>query len=153
MTILSNIPLWVWPLFVLLLLVGLRATRTRRAPLVLILALPLLGALSLRALSALPDPQIVWSLWPLGLLTGTLLGYRLQTRWLIARQGAWVHLRGEWLTLILTMVIFWSNFATGMAQAITAALVAGLAFQAGLALLLGGCAGTFLGRAIRTLRA
>lgn len=153
MTILANIPLWVWPLFVLLLVVGLRASKTRRAPLALILALPLLGVLSLRALSALPDPTTVWSLWPLGLLTGTLLGYRLQTRWLISRQGAWVHLRGEWLTLIVTMVIFWSNFATGMARAMAPALVASTPFQAGLALLLGLCAGTFLGRAIRTLRA
>lgn len=151
MQILSNVPPWVWPLFVLLLAVGLRATKTRRAPLALILALPLLGVLSLRALAALPDPTTVWSLWPLGLLIGSLLGYRMQTRWLISRQGAWVHLRGEWLTLIVTMVIFWSNFATGMARVLAPALIGSLPFQAALALLLGMCTGIFLGRAARTL--
>lgn len=153
MTIISNIPLWVWPLFVLLLVVGLRATRPRRAPLALIMALPLLGVLSLRALAALPSPQIVWSLWALGLLIGVLLGYRLQARWLIARQGAWVQLRGEWLTLVVMMVIFWSNFTLGMATAIAPGVIALPVIQGVVALILGACAGTFLGRAIRTFRA
>lgn len=155
MTILSAIPLWVWPLFVLLLVVGLRATRPRRAPVALFLALPLLGALSLRSLAALPapGPAQVWTVWALALAAGGLAGYRLQRRWLIDRQGAFVTLRGEWLTLVVVMVIFWSNFVTGLLGAMAPDLAASPVFGTALALVLGLCAGSFAGRALRVLRA
>ncbi|THD72920.1 hypothetical protein E7681_13425 [Thalassobius vesicularis] len=153
MTVLANVPLWVWPLFVLLLIVGLRATRPRRAPLALVLALPLLGVLSLRSLSTLPDPMIVWPIWAIAILLGTALGHRLQTRWLISRDGPWLQLRGEWLTLATAMLIFWSNFAGGVMRVLAADALSGAPFQTGFALVLGLCAGTFLGRAIRSFRA
>jgi hypothetical protein len=152
MTLLTNAPLWVWPLFLLLLVVGLRATRTRRAPLVLILALPLLGVLSLRTLSGLPAPVWGWCVWAGALILGGLVGARLQSRWLIAREGRWVSLRGEWLTLSAMMLLFWSNFATGVLQAVAPSVLVAPGFVAGLAGILGVCAGSFLGRAIQTVR-
>jgi hypothetical protein len=153
MTILTNAPIWVWPLFLLLLVIGLRASRPRKAPLLLILALPLLGVLSLRTLGGLPAPVWGWAVWIGALIIGGVIGARLQSRWLIAREGRWVSLRGEWLTLTAMMLLFWSNFATGVLQAVAPGVLAAPVFVAALACVLGLCAGSFLGRAIHTLRA
>ncbi|MGH1356370.1 MAG: hypothetical protein ACRBBS_14985 [Thalassovita sp.] len=152
MTILTNAPIWVWPVFLLLLMLGLRATRDRKAPLALILALPLLGVLSIRTLAGLPAPVWGWAVWGGALILGGVLGAKLQSRWLIEREGWTVTLRGEWLTLTTMMFIFWSNFATGMLQAVAPQILTAPGFVAGLACTLGLCSGSFLGRAIRTLR-
>lgn len=152
MSILTNTPVWVWPLFIGLIVLGLRATRERRSPVALIAALPLLGGLSLRSLATLPAPALVWSVWATALVIGAILGARLQSRWLIQREGAYVTLKGEWLTLVVLVTIFGSNFVFGALRAVAPALFSAPVLQAGLALVLGLCAGSFLGRALQVLR-
>ena len=95
-----------------------RATRERRSPVALIAALPLLGGLSLRSLATLPAPALVWSVWATALVIGAILGARLQSRWLIQREGAYVTLKGEWLTLVVLVAIFGSNFVFGALRAV-----------------------------------
>lgn len=149
MAFFTNAPIWVWPLLVLLLFVGLRATRPRRAPIALFYALPFLGLLGLRSLLALPAPGWGLALWAVLLLIGAAAGYRLQGRWLIERSCSTVTLRPEWLTLIVVMILFWSNFATGVIRAIAPDLLTAPGYIATLAIVLGLCSGTFPGRAIR----
>ncbi len=153
MAFLSNAPIWVWPLFLALLFLGLRSTRTRRVPVALIVALPFLGLLSLRNLAGLNVPSLVWPLWAVAVLLGALAGHALQKRWLIRREGAFAQVKGEWLTLIVVMLIFWSNFVFGAVEAAAPGLKSGPAFVIPMALILGACAGSFAGRAIRILRA
>lgn len=152
MSILTNTPVWVWPLFIGLIVLGLRATRQRRSPVALIVLMPLLGGLSLRSLATLPTPTLVWSIWAAGIILGAIIGARLQSRWLIKREGAYVTLKGEWLTLVVLVTIFGSNFVFGALRAIAPALLSTPSLQAGLALALGLCAGSFLGRAVHVLR-
>ena len=60
-TFISNIPIWVLPLFIVLFIVGLRASKDRSVPILLIYLLPLLGLLTLRNITSLA-PQIWLSL-------------------------------------------------------------------------------------------
>ena len=39
-TFISNVPLWVVPLFIVLLILGLRASKARRVPIYVLYALP-----------------------------------------------------------------------------------------------------------------
>jgi hypothetical protein len=152
MTLLTNAPIWVWPLFVLLVFVGLRATRPRNAPVALFYGLPFLGLLGLRSLLALPAPGWGLALWAIMLLIGAALGYAAQRRWLIERTGKTVSLRPEWLTLIVVMILFWSNFATGVVRATAPQMLTTPGYIATLAIILGLSSGSFLGRAIRVAR-
>lgn len=152
MAFFTNAPIWVWPLLVLLLFVGLRATRPRRAPVALIYSLPLLGLLGLRSLLSLPAPNWGFVLWGTMLLLGAAAGYRLQTRWLVSRAGKFVNLRPEWLTLMVVMILFWSNFVTGIVRAMAPELLSSPAYIIPLTIILGLGSGTFLGRAIRVFR-
>lgn len=56
-TFFSSIPIWVFPLFLLLLILGLRASKTRRVPIAVIYALPLLGILTLNNIVSLEAPS------------------------------------------------------------------------------------------------
>lgn len=150
MQIIPNTPYWVWPLFAFLVVVGLRAARARQVHIGLSLALPILGALSIRTLINLPG--YAWLIWLSAICLGAWLGYRLQARWLIARTGMQVQLRGEWMTFTVIMVIFCSNFVIGTVRAIAPEAMTSWGFVTVLSAVLGLCAGSFLGRALYTLR-
>lgn len=151
-TLITGAPLWVWPLFVVLLLAGLRARHTREVRVVLIYALPLLGLLALRSVSAVGGGVWVWAVFAIAYGAGALAGHQMQKHWTLARAGRKVRLAGETVTLLVMMVLFWVNFAVGVLQATAPAVVTRPEFLAALCILLGGCAGTFAGRALRIWR-
>ncbi|WP_425099782.1 hypothetical protein [Tropicibacter sp. S64] len=148
--ILANIPLWVFPLLVLLVALGLRATRDRTAPVWVLYLMPLLGLLSLsRALSLGPVAlAALLAGWGLGVLTGLWL----QPRWTMARQGMRVTLRGESVTVCTVLGLFLVNFAAGMVQGMAPALAAGAEFGLGWGLLAGLLSGSLAGRALSIAR-
>lgn len=153
MTILSQIPVWVYPLFILLLLLGMRARRERHVPVWLVYMLPLIGLLTLRSLAAMPNPGLAWPVAAVCFFIGIRVGKSAQAGFLIARQGNRLHLRGENLTLITVMGLFCLNFAGGMARGIAPDLAGSVEFVVIMAGLLGGLAGLFPGRALYTLNA
>jgi len=148
-----NAPIWVWPLLIVLIVIGLRARRDRRAPVVMIYCLPLLGVIGLRTVLALPAQGWVIGVFGAFYLIGLWGGERLQRRWTGQVEGGFVHLRGESLTLGAMMLIFWANFASGLLQAVAPQVAAGAAFQLIFAGLLGLVAGSFAGRAVQVWRA
>ena len=151
--IFTEAPIWVWPLLLLLVFVGLRARKKRSVPVVLIYALPLMGVMALRSVFALSAPTAVWAVFALAYGAGAVAGYRLQVRWILGRVGRRVKLSGEYLTLTVMMVIFWANFVGGVLGAVAPDLYQTLIFQGVFAAIVAAASGSFLGRSLRVWRA
>lgn len=151
--ILTNAPIWIWPLLVLLVLIGLRASRDRAAPIWLLCILPFLGLLSLNAVNGLSPIANVWLVFAVSYGIGAGLGYRFQRGIIISKTSSHVHLRGEWLTLLVLMVIFWMNFVGGFLNAVFPSVYASTVFHMMFAAIAGLAAGSFMGRAAAALKA
>jgi len=147
LTILTQIPLWVFPVFLGLLWLGARASRPRRAPVLLIYALPLLGLLTLSR--ALGMGELAAGALALGWLAGAAAGWAMQPRWTVARDARRVDLRGEWVTMATIMALFWGNFALGLAEGIAPVSTAAPGLAVAFGLIAGAVSGTLAGRALR----
>ncbi|HHB80351.1 MAG TPA: hypothetical protein ENK83_01195 [Aliiroseovarius sp.] len=148
--ILTGVPYWVWPLFVLLLALGLIAIRDRTRSAIPLYFLCLLGLLSLRSVYRLSPDMFIWGVFGLTYVAGAWLGARFQKRIIIAKVGQRITVKGEWLTLVVVMTVFWMSFASGVLRAVAPQMVASPVFQAVFATLAGLSAGSFIGRAVRT---
>ena len=151
--ILQNAPIWVWPLLVVLIAVGLRASRAREARTWMVYALPVLGVLAVSAVSRLPAPVWIWGVFVLAYGLGALAGFRFQGRIILHKANGVARLSGEWLTLVVLMVIFWMNFAAGFTAQVMPWVYVSIGFHSAFAMVEGLASGSFLGRAARLLRA
>lgn len=149
--IVTNIPVWVLPLFLGLVWLGMRATRERRVSPLPMLAMPLMGMMAVNRAQTLPQAEIALTALALAFAVGALVGFALQKRWIIATDGRRVHLRGEWLTLATLLGLFAINFAVGLAEGLGLALVSGVAFAGLFGAVAGVLSGTLLGRALRVV--
>lgn len=147
--IFSGAPIWVWPLLLMLVLLGLRASRSQEILIPAYLAMPLVALTNLPTLATLPAAALMT--WALAYLSGAALGYRLQARWVLWRQGLRARLQGEWLSLAVVMVLFWANFINGVLGAMAPTLAESQGYNVMLALILGLASGSFLGRPLRIL--
>jgi hypothetical protein len=153
MTILTAAPIWIWPLFALLLLVGLQSRRERTLPMPIVFLLPAIGLVTLPTLVAIPHAGVALAVHGLGYAVGAAAGYRLQGRWLLAKEGGRVRLAGESLTLVGMMTLFSAKFVHGAMLVAAPAAVSGLAYGIAFAAVTGLAAGLFGGRALRTIMA
>ncbi|MGJ8529470.1 hypothetical protein [Maritalea sp.] len=147
--ILKNVPVWVWPLLVLLLALGFRATKQRTMPVVLMYFVPLLGVLSVGGMLDLPNPALVWALFAITYGIGALLGFAWQKNWLMSVDGNCVQVKGEWVTMITILIIFSSNFINGFLSALAPELLVQPLLYLGLVVVKGVISGIFAGRAVR----
>lgn len=122
--IVTHAPPWVWPLFALILWLGFSKTRPRTVAKWRLLGLPavfmglgigsfLLHGFSLETIAALAGTLAV------GSLAGRALAHRDNA--VVDARGR-VHLEGEYVSLVLVLVIFLARFAGKAAQAIHPAL-------------------------------
>jgi len=151
--IIKGAPIWVWPLLALLIFFGYQASKDRRVPIVIICLLPLLGIISLRSIGSLPNPVFAWTSYGIGYALGSAFGYVKQASWIIAREDKMITLKGEWITMLTMMVVFWMNFASGVTKEISPQTFASDEFTVISTLVAGIVGGIFLGRAIRVVRA
>ncbi len=147
----NNAPVWVWPLFFVLLAVGLLAMRTRSSSVIPFYFLPLIGLVSLSAVNKLAHVPGNWLSFALGYLLGMVLAYRWQDRLILGKSGGVVRLAGERVTLVILLTIYFSNFANGVIGAVAPDLRGMLVFTLLLALVLGACSGSLAGRALRVI--
>jgi hypothetical protein len=149
--IITNIPLFVYPLFAILLIAGLKARKTSLVPLNVLMLIPA-TFLSWSLFSFfgryVEDPLAV-ALWFFCLGLGFFIGFshiqRLKLRF--DKQKKMVEIPGSWVPLVLSMSIFVAKFSIGMIRAMQPHLE-GSVFFLGLELFSTVILGIFAGRAI-----
>lgn len=151
-SIMSAIPIWVFPLLGGLVWLGWRASHERAVSPWLVYALPLLGVLSLGTARGLDMAQAALIALALAYALGAVWGHKAQRRWIITRDARKVRLRGEWVTMVTILSLFGMNFATGMVQGMAPALAQGMVYAIGFGVIAGVLSGSLLGRALQVAR-
>ena len=151
-TILSNIPAYVYAIFVALLAMGIGQSRPRTVALrrTVVLPLAMTGLSAYGVIGAFGPAAVLLLAWAGGVAAAVLpMARRLPPAEVIydaaSRSFA---LPGSWAPLALMMAIFMLKFAVGMSLGLQPSLhqSAGFAFAASAAY--GLCSGVFLGRAL-----
>ena len=144
--ILSKIPVFVWPLFALLLVRGLRARKTGMVPVALILVIP--SIFFTWALFSFKSSDPIF-LRIFCLSVGSFIGYlhtqRLKLRFDIQKRR--IEVPGSWMPLILSMAIFTTKFSIGMIGSLSSELNGSDLFL-GLDLFATVISGVFVGRGV-----
>jgi hypothetical protein len=151
-TIVIHTPIWVWPLYALLLFLGLQRTRDRTVPLWRELILPLvvtgfaISSFIGAGLGALPAMLF-------GLVIGGTAGWLLEREDATRRlpDGA-LWLRGEWWSFAQIALVLVFRYVTSVAAAMAPALNADLTWHLSTLFISAALSALFLGRTAARLR-
>jgi hypothetical protein len=152
LTIFLGAPLWVWPLLAFLIGYGIRASRKRSTSVLAVYLIPLLGFITLRAIISISGGATIWGAYVAFYAIGAAIGYQIQKKWLLEKNGKQVTLAGEWVTIVVVMTLFWMNFVFGVMQVISPDLLGQMWFIIGYSAIVGLASGSLLGRAILVFR-
>lgn len=154
--IITQTPIWVWAILVLLLWVGLKQTLPRSVSLRRITVLPVVMvglslAGTLTAFGAASHALLAW-----GAAAAVSVAVVMQRNLPQATQyNAWTQqfqISGSWTPLVLMMGIFITKYAAGVALVMQPDLARDLLFSQIVNALYGGFSGVFAGRALRLWR-
>jgi transcriptional regulator with XRE-family HTH domain len=149
--ILAHAPVWVWAVFVVLLVVGLRLSRTStsRPAVSIVVSLGLLAWSLSGVVGAFGAHVLPLAAWAAGLVVAAALGRRMfaPDGLRLAAGGARVQVPGSWIPLIAMMGIFVLRFSNGVVTGAHLPLGANAAYAPVMAALLGACSGLFVARA------
>ena len=110
MNILDQTPWWVYALFVSLVIIGLKASHPRTISLKKLLILPgIFTVLNIIWLTErLQGRYALLFFWAIGLVIGSLIGWRIVLHWKTEANHRLHHLRipGSWSTLFLIILVF-----------------------------------------------
>ena len=148
----ENAPIWVWSLLVVLIVIGVMASRDRRSSAIPYFFLPLLGLLSLGSIRDLGFMPFNWVSFALFYTLGAIWGHWLQDRLVLGKNGMRLNLAGEWWTLLVLMLIYFSNFMRGMMSVVSPETLDSLIYTLVFAAVIGAASGSFLGRGLAILR-
>lgn len=152
--IITNIPLFVWPLFAILLISGLRARKVHTVPMAALLLIPsvFFGWSIFSFFGKYTTASLANLFWFLCLGVGFSIGFfhmqRLKLRF--DRQKKRVEMPGSWIPLMLSMSIFTSKFSIGMMSSTLPHLNGSIVFL-GFELFATIILGVFAGRGINCL--
>ena len=150
--ILARAPLWVWPLFLLLVGLGWAQSRARTVGRGRVMILPVIMLiLSLAGLrSAFGLEPVGLAGWGLGLTVAVALGWGwMSTEGMVYCEGTRsFFLPGSWLPLVFMLALFFTKFAVGVMLARQLPLARTSAFVASVSVVYGLCSGVFLARAL-----
>ena len=147
----QNAPVWVWPLFVVLIGIGVLAMRDRKSSVIPYIFYPLFGLTAANGMAALVHTPTNWIVFALAYALGSIVAFRWQDGLIVAKAGWTIQVRGDRITILILMVIFLSNFINGVVQAIAPDMRDSLAFTIAFAGIIGAGSGSFTGRALRVL--
>jgi teichoic acid transport system permease protein len=151
-TIIAHTPLWVWPLYVLLLFLGFQRTRDSSVALFRVLILPviviLLALLNFvtAGLSALPSMC-------LGFIIGSAAGWQLESESGTRRlPDGKVWLRGEWWTFAQILLVLIFRYAINIVPFLNPVLNANPTWQFSALFTSAALSALFLGRTVKRLK-
>lgn len=152
--IITRIPLFVWPLFAILLISGLRARKTSSLSIAILLLIPsIFFACSLFSFfEKYATDSLAIFFWLISFVLGFSIGFfhMKRVRLRIDSQKKKVEIPGSWIPLILSMSIFISKFSIRMMSSMMPQLKGSLLLL-GLELFATIILGIFAGRAINCL--
>jgi hypothetical protein len=149
--IITNIPLFVWPLFAILLIGGLKARKTNMVPLKVLMLIPaaFFGWSLFSFFGRYANDPLAVVLWIFCLGIGFWIGFshiqRLKLRF--DKKKKMVEMPGSWIPLVLSMSIFTAKFSMGMMRSMLPHLQGSMLFL-GLELFSTIILGIFSGRAM-----
>jgi len=149
--IITNIPLFVWPLFAILLMGGLKARKTNMVPLKVLMLIPaaFFGWALFSFFGRYASDSLAVALWILCVGVGFWIGFshiqRLKLRF--DKKKKMVEMPGSWIPLVLSMSIFTAKFSVGMMRSMLPHLQSSMLFL-GLELFSTIILGIFAGRAM-----
>jgi hypothetical protein len=149
-------PVWVYLLLIYLIVVGVKASKTRVVKLQRIFTIPaILAVMSVHTLMTtitLVDYLIVSS-WIIAMLIGILLGWwqvkRLDIQ--IDKKRLLIQIPGTWSTMYILLTIFVAKYYFGYEKATNPILMEQLEFNVSMLAVSGVCTGLFIGRLIAYL--
>jgi len=147
----QNAPVWVWPLFFVLLAIGFLATRPRDSSIVPYFFYPLFGFAAADGVGSLEHVPLNWIVFGVAYLAGMAVAFRWQDGLILRKEGRRMQLKGERITLLVLMIVFFSNFVNGVMEVVAPLLRETAPFTIAFAALIGLCAGSFSGRALRVV--
>lgn len=154
--IFQKAPVWVWPLLLVLISVGLMQSRTRSVPPlpIIVISSAMLCLSGYGVISAFQGSALALLAWT-GMLSLTLIicqkmsypqGWRFDTN---TRR---MHVPGSWLPMALFLSIFFIKFAVGAALGLSPELAKQITFALPVSALYGLLSGIFAARARHALR-
>ncbi len=152
--IITKIPVFVWPLFAVLLLGGLKARKASAVPIAVLVLIPSIffGWSLFSFFGKYGDNPLAILFWLLCLGLGFLIGFlhMQKLNFQFDRQKKKVEMPGSWIPLMLSMSIFTSKFSIGMMSSMMPHLNGSLLFL-GLELFSTIILGIFAGRGVNCL--
>jgi hypothetical protein len=154
--IVTKAPIWVWPLLLVLIALGLMQSRNRTVPPqpIIVISTAMLCLSAYGVISSFQGSVLALLAWA-KLLTITLLicqkmGY--PQGWQFDANTGRMQVPGSWLPMALFLGIFLTKFAVGAALAMRPALAQQLNFALPISALYGLLSGIFAARALHALR-
>ncbi len=122
--IVANTPLWVWPLMVLVVWLGILGLRPRVIPLWRLAILPVVGLMtSVAGIAQAARPGLAAAGWTVALLAGLPLGRALGHRRAVRRlDDGRLEMAGGWFMLVFGLSIFAVRYALGVLFGVAPAL-------------------------------
>lgn len=152
--IITKIPVFVWPLFAVLLRGGLKARKTNEVSIVILLLIPSIffGWSLFSFFGKYATNLLAILFWLLCLGVGFFIGFLHMQKLKLQfdRQKKKVEMPGSWIPLMLSMSIFTSKFSIGMMSSMMPHLNGSLLFL-GLELFSTIVLGIFAGRGVNCL--
>ena len=151
-TIVMHTPLWVWPLYAMLLFLGFQRTRDSDIPLLRMLILPLIVAM-LAIVSFIVAGIAATPAMLAGLAIGGAAGWQIEREGATRRlPGGRIWLRGDWWTFALILLVLVFRYVINVVPVLSPALDANAVWHFGTLFVSAGLSGAFLGRTAARLR-
>lgn len=112
---------------------------------------PLFGLSAAGSIGGLVHAPTNWVAFSISYLIGMALAYRWQDGLILQKTGQRMRLQGDRMTIVILMLIFFSNFVNGVVQAVGPQLLQAAAYTVVFAAVIGLCSGSFTGRALRVV--
>jgi hypothetical protein len=154
--IFQKAPIWVWPLFLILIALGFKQSRSRSVPPqpLIIISTAMLCLSGYGVISAFQGSALALMAWAgmlsLTLLTCQKMGY--PQGWQFDAQARRMHVPSSWLPMALYLAIFSIKFAMGAMPVIRPSLSQQAHFALPVSALYGLLSGIFAARALHALR-